>query len=80
MDREVDVIHRNDLEELWKTTRELNKAIRRLITEVHYTLNRIREILEEKYMLSYDDSYDIRESLDLMIRLLHELEGNGGDP
>jgi len=80
MDREVDVIHRKDLEELWKTTRELNKAIRRLITEVHYTLNRIREILEEKYMLSYDDSYDIRESLDLMIRLLHELEGNGGDP
>ena len=80
MGREVDVIHRKDLEELWKTTRELNKAIRRLITEVHYTLNRIREILEEKYMLSYDDSYDIRESLDLMIRLLHELEGNGGDP
>jgi len=80
MDREVDVTCRKDLEELWKTTRELNKAIRRLITEVHYTLNRIREVLEEKYMLSYDDSYDIRESLDLMIRLLHELEGNGGDP
>ena len=80
MSREVDVTYRKDLEELWKTTRELNKAIRRLITEVHYTLNRIREVLEDKHMLSYDDSYDIRESLDLMIRLLHELEGNGGDP
>ena len=67
-------IQDKELKELEEKVNEIGKVIRGLITEIHYTLYKIRRILEEENMLSYEDYYDIRESLDKMTELAHKLD------
>ena len=74
MGREVDVIHRNDLEELDKKIDEIGKVIRGLIGEVRYISTRVLRVLEDQKMLSYHDSYCIRVSLDELLELEDKLD------
>ena len=76
---EIDRILDRKAEEVLEKVRKISLTVKELATEVHYILYRIRRVLEDEKILSYEDYYDIRESLDRLVELSHRLEEIGED-